>query len=192
MAAAVLALAAMVVALLNGDGDKPSSDLAELQPPTSLYGKPFDVSDKAGCWAGDLAGFAVPRWLNVQAGFYDSAGTGFVQCSVARWATEEAAVAEFQYRISLMEQTMSSLEAQAISAITLSALDISHGAEEFKSFQERHVNGPERLVWFTIVRQGRYVGFIIFHSFLDEPSITRSDFDGLVDVVLRRIDALPK
>lgn len=192
MAAAALALAAMAVVLFNGDGGRPSTDLAELQPPTSLYGKPYDVSDKAGCWAGDLAGFDVPRWLNVQAGFYDSAGTGFVQCSVARWETKEAAVAEFQYRVWLMEQTMSSLEAQSISAITLSTLDIAHGAESFKSFEERHVSGPERLVWFTIVRQGRYVGFIIFHSFLDEPSIARADFDGLVDVILGRIDALPE
>ncbi len=150
------------------------------------FGPVLDVTATRGCIGGDLPGFTVPRWITVQSGFARVDGAAYLQCQINRWSDEDAAGADFDQRVALLDGVVAYTAARDPGART-ERLATADDGPEVVSFAERSPTAATALTWITVVRHGPYAGVVTLHSYVDPAPVAREAFEGLVATVRHRM-----
>jgi hypothetical protein len=164
----------------------PTPDGAPIVAPGAAFGPVLDVTATRGCVGGDLPGFTVPRWITVQSGFARVDGSAYLQCQINRWADEDAAGADFDQRVSLLDGVVAYTAARGAGARTERLATPADGPE-VASFEERSPVAATAVTWITVVRHGPYAGVVTLHSYVDPAPVERTAFEDLVATVRQRM-----
>ncbi len=147
---------------------------------------PVDVTAERGCVGGDLPGFTVPRWITAQAGFARVDGSAYLQCQINRWSDADAAQADFDRRVDLLDAVVAYTADRAPGQRTERLVSFDDGPE-LRSYADRSPTAGTKLTWVSVVRHGPYAGVVTLHSYVEPGPADRAGYEGLVATVRQRM-----